>query len=257
MQITDRHEIRAYLNEDRIRHLFSLGDLDDHFFPFTKWYGIRQNGSLKALVLLFEAYELPVLLAFGRTDGYMDELLLKIIPILPDKVHCHLESGLGIHFKQEFTQLSFEPEVRMTLSGIDQISAPMPNDTCVLTRNDSVDIQSLLSTAYPANWFQPSMLDLGHFTGIYCDDNLAGVCGLHIYSEYEKIAVLGNIATHPAHRKKGIGKRAVTAACYSLLNSIDLIGLNVHAENTAAINTYESVGFKRAFQFEVMILQRR
>jgi predicted GNAT family acetyltransferase len=60
---------------------------------------------------------------------------------------------------------------------------------------------------------------------------------------------LGNIATHPDYRGRGYGRIAAAKVCKSLLNEIDDIGLNVKADNTSAIRSYEKLGFKAIGSF--------
>jgi ribosomal protein S18 acetylase RimI-like enzyme len=40
------------------------------------------------------------------------------------------------------------------------------------------------------------------------------------------------------------------------MKDTDLIGLNVHSENIAAIRCYESVGFEAVYDFSEMMLER-
>jgi ribosomal protein S18 acetylase RimI-like enzyme len=57
------------------------------------------------------------------------------------------------------------------------------------------------------------------------------------------VAALGNIVTHPACRGQGLARAATAGLCRSLRESVDHIGLNVAADNVAAIRCYERLGF--------------
>lgn len=61
----DREEIEEFLRRDTPLHLYALGDLDDFFWPFTTWYGWREEGELQAVVLLYVGQSLPVVLALS------------------------------------------------------------------------------------------------------------------------------------------------------------------------------------------------
>jgi ribosomal protein S18 acetylase RimI-like enzyme len=66
---------------------------------------------------------------------------------------------------------------------------------------------------------------------------------------------LGNIVTHPDYRGRGFAKAVIAALCQSLFERADNIGLNVKADNAAAITLYEKLGFEIiATYYELMVL---
>ena len=58
------------------------------------------------------------------------------------------------------------------------------------------------------------------------------------------MTMAGNIATHPAHRGRGLGTKVTAALCKRLLLTVDAIGLNVRTGNVPAIRAYEKLGFE-------------
>ncbi len=52
------------------------------------------------------------------------------------------------------------------------------------------------------------------------------------------------VPTHPDYRGNGFAKSATARLCQSLTESVDHIGLNVKADNTAAMSLYEELGFE-------------
>jgi predicted GNAT family acetyltransferase len=76
------------------------------------------------------------------------------------------------------------------------------------------------------------------------------VAGVHVYSEPYRVAALGNVATHTAHRGQGLATTAVAALCRNLLGTVDHVGLNVAADNTAAIRCYQRLGFRIIATYE-------
>jgi predicted GNAT family acetyltransferase len=87
------------------------------------------------------------------------------------------------------------------------------------------------------------MLDTNQYCGLQVGGRLVSVAGVHVYSPTYRVAALGNIATHPAHRGNGYGREATGQLCRRLFASVDHIGLNVKADNTTAIACYKSLGF--------------
>ena len=69
------------------------------------------------------------------------------------------------------------------------------------------------------------------------------------------VAALGNIATHPDHRRRGLGRVTTAALCRSLCAGADHIGLNVKADNTVAADLYANLGFTYACAYEEFMVR--
>ncbi len=74
--------------------------------------------------------------------------------------------------------------------------------------------------------------------------------GVHVYSSSYRVAALGNIATDSAWRGQGLAQRATAQLCRWLLDTVDTIGLNVNADNAAAIACYRKLGFEVAAEYD-------
>lgn len=70
--------------------------------------------------------------------------------------------------------------------------------------------------------------------------------GVHAYAEPHRVAALGTTAAHPAYRGWGHGTTVAARLRNELLSTIDVIGLNAGAENTATVRCHERVGFAAA-----------
>ena len=47
-------------------HIYSIGDLDDFFWPDTVWYGWEKGSEIQAVALLYTASPDPTLLAISE-----------------------------------------------------------------------------------------------------------------------------------------------------------------------------------------------
>ncbi len=119
------------------------------------------------------------------------------------------------------------------------------------------EIQTFYEDSYPGNWFDPRMLGTGQYFGIRARGTLACVGGIHVYSPEYRVAALGNIATHPDHRGNGFGKAVTARICQSLSLTVEHIGLNVKADNHAAITCYEQLGFRKVAEYGEFLVRRR
>jgi ribosomal protein S18 acetylase RimI-like enzyme len=88
----------------------------------------------------------------------------------------------------------------------------------------------------------------GVFHGIYEGTGLVAVAGTHLLAREEGVAAIGNVYTRHDRRGRGLG-RLVTSAVLGELAGVETIGLNVRADNDAALRLYESLGFARHCQF--------
>jgi len=124
-----------------------------------------------------------------------------------------------------------------------------------LTENDLDEMLSLYEEGYRDNWFNARMLQKKQYFGLRIENRLLSIAGIHVYSEKYKVAALGNIVTHPLYRGKGFGKSVTARLCRSLFEHVDNIGLNVKADNAAAIAMYRKLGFEIVGSYyEVMVL---
>ena len=60
-ELTDKSEILAYLETDRLYAAYAIGDLEPGMFEQSTWAGAEAGGHLQALALCFRGLMIPVL----------------------------------------------------------------------------------------------------------------------------------------------------------------------------------------------------
>jgi ribosomal protein S18 acetylase RimI-like enzyme len=70
------------------------------------------------------------------------------------------------------------------------------------------------------------------------------------------VAALGNIATAPSCRGKGFCRQVTAKTCQSLRKNVSHIGLNVKADNGAAISCYTRLGFESVASYGEFMLEQ-
>jgi len=89
----------------------------------------------------------------------------------------------------------------------------------------------------------PNAMDLGPFYGIIEDDGtISAVAGVHYVTSFG--TEIGNIATHPNHKRKGYAAACIKAVVDEVLMTSELVVLHYFADNIPAQNLYEKMGFK-------------
>ncbi|HOG78692.1 MAG TPA: GNAT family N-acetyltransferase [Anaerolineaceae bacterium] len=257
----DRAAIAAYLRQDLLVHLYELGDLDDFFWPYTTWYASLNHGDIERLALLYTGSELPILLATAAADDQpMINLLKALLPFLPRQFYAHLPAGMDFGFlRAEYQMESYGVHDKMALQERTGAgSLPHPADKIRQVKiEDLPELIGFYEAAYPGNWFDPRMIETGQYYGLWRSGRLVSVAGVHVYSPAQGVAALGNITTLPELRGSGLGTAVTGALCQALGNQVGTIGLNVRADNTAAIACYQKLGFRRVTQYEEWMLKAR
>jgi ribosomal protein S18 acetylase RimI-like enzyme len=252
--LNDKNTILSYLNKDRALNIYSIGDLDEFFWPKTTWLAYKYAGDIKSIALLYSGMEIPTLLCFHGGDPYYSSMLLKQIShLLPERFYAHLSSGLIGAFGNGSVARHFGVHYKMILTK--QVEKIADGNIRRLLVHDLPEIKSLYQAAYPDNWFDERMLETGKYFGYFTGNILAGISGIHVYSEEYKVAALGNIATHPDYRGKGIAFRLTSALCADLQSSVNEIGLNVRTDNDHAIRCYKKTGFSIIGTFDECLVK--
>jgi ribosomal protein S18 acetylase RimI-like enzyme len=254
----DRDEIEAFLRQRPTLHLYELGDLDDFFWPDTTWYALREAGEVHALALLYTGTALPVLLAFIEEEEEPEpsvELLHAIHPFLPRRFYAHLSPGLEEHLEADYRLTSHGVHLKMVLMNQARLADIDPTGVVRLTSADRPALEALYRASYPGNWFDPRMLETGHYVGLWRDGKIVSVAGVHVYSPRYGVAALGNITTHPRLRGQGLATRVTGRLCQLLLETVETVGLNVKEDNLSAIRCYEQLGFARVAAYGEWIVE--
>ncbi len=244
--LSDKLLIEAHLRLAPDLNLYHLGDLDEFFWKETRWYARIDGGEIRALALLYTGEDPPVLLAITHNnEEAMSALLNDLIPDLPERVYAHLSPGLDRMFRPVYSAEDHGKHYKMSLVRPKALELWDTSAVIPLSMADLPRLEALYAAAYPDTWFNPRMLETGQYLGIEDEDGrLLCVAGVHVYSPEFRVVALGNITTLPEERGRGLGSTVMAGCCQRLLESVDLIGLNVRCDNLAAVKTYQKVGFE-------------
>jgi ribosomal protein S18 acetylase RimI-like enzyme len=253
----DKKEIERFLRKDVYLHIYSIGDLDAFFWPYTTWYGFKSNGHINALALVYVGLSLPTLLALSNEHDVMAELLTSIQHLLPYRFYAHLSPGLETVLGTTHDLESHGEYCKMALLDETLTSKNDCSGVVRLSIKDLTAVLALYKESYPENWFDPRMLDTNQYFGIMEENRLVSIAGIHVYSPQYKVAALGNITTHPKYRNKGYGSRVTATLCQSLCRERIRIGLNVKTDNNSAISCYKRNGFEIVASYGEFMVQRK
>ncbi len=254
--VHDRTAIERVLRENVYLHIYSIGDLDEFFWPYTTWYAADDETGLNTIALLYSGQSLPTLLALSDEPDRMRGLLDAISHLLPPAFYAHLSPGVGSALDSAYQLDPHGKHLKMALLHRAAIDSSDCAEACALGRDDVDEVLEFYRHSYPGNWFDPRMLETDQYFGIRQKERLVSVAGIHVYSPEYKVAALGNIATAPSHRNKGYARQATARTCQSLLEDVCHIGLNVKADNDVAISCYKKLGFETIASYGEYMVER-
>jgi ribosomal protein S18 acetylase RimI-like enzyme len=242
-----KDEVEAFTRKNPYLHIYSIGDLDDFFWPYTTWYALRDAGQLRQLVLVYTGQSRPTILAYADDPvDTMRDLLRRLLPWLPRRFYAHLADGVADVLADDYRLQSHGAFNKMAFTDPSRVTGFDTSAAVALTSADTQDLLALYEASYPSNFFVPRMLETGFYFGVRRGQTLASVSGVHVYSQRYGVAALGNITTHPGARGQGLATVATARLCQELLRAgIQCIGLNVRADNHSAVACYEKLGFTR------------
>jgi ribosomal protein S18 acetylase RimI-like enzyme len=254
----EKSEIEPLLRGDDVwLHIYEIGDLEEPFWHHTTWYTLPQKGP-RPVLLLYSGLSLPTLLGLTKKHADLLEDLIRLtMPLLPLRFYAHLSPGLSSAF-EELSEVEPQGEfIKMSLRDPRRLGNVDTAEVVPLGHEQSAELQRLYEIGYPGHWFEPHMLKTGFYYGIRRDSQLVCAAGVHVCSPTQQVAGLGNVATHPRYRNRGLARAACARLCQDLLRTVDHVGLNVKADNSAAIACYRRLGFEQTAGYEEHIISRR
>lgn len=246
-RLTDPAAIRAILETDRAWSLYALGDLAPDLFPRCEWFAPVHGEP--ALLLLYRAFETPVLFTLGPSEC--------VVPLLDEidvaRMYLHIRPDIlpAVH-----ARYGVPVEQRMWRMVLDPVSfSARPGEAVdLLTMSDMAAMQRLYADGDAGgeapDFFAPEMVAQGVFRGVREDEALIAVGGTHLVVRAEGVAAVGNIYTRRDRRGQGLATRVTGAVTGALLHmGLRTIGLNVNQRNASAIHVYENLGFVHYCEF--------
>ena len=257
VSLHDKHEIEPFLRQNLFTHLFECSDLDDHYWPYTIWFGLKDGGDLRQVALLYTGLPTPVLLANAdRPCEMMSDLVQRIVPLLPRRVYAHMHPTHVDAIADHFSVMPRGLFYRMGLLNTSRIWDMDTSRVEGLSESDIPALEALYRVSYPDNSFRPQFVKTGWYYGIRHGSTIISVAGVHVCAPAYKVAALGNVTTHPRLRGRGLSRAACARLCQSLMHhGVEHIGLSVKTDNASAIACYTRLGFEKIVEHGAYMLE--
>lgn len=241
----------------RAVHPYGLADLDEPYWRRSRWW--RRGDAVVGEVGLPDDLE-PIVYAVSADDpaGTLDLLAELAVAELPARFVMTGPCGLGDRLAPTHEVRWSSPHRKFHLRRPELLPADGDRPVRTLGPADVPALLELFATDPDAgDFFHPGLLASGHYRGVDDDGRLAAVAGVHVVSPANGVAAVGNVATHPAHRRRGLARAALARLCRDLLAEVDVVGLNVKTANVGAQRLYEAIGFEPVIDYDEAELVRR
>jgi ribosomal protein S18 acetylase RimI-like enzyme len=251
-ELRDRGRIRELLLPSIEYTAYALGQLEPGLYERTHWFHARGDTGT-GLVLHSRGGLGDATFVMGDPDA-----VAGILSIHPGTQHTyatcqphHVET-----LQRSYRLATQQPMIRM---GVDR-DAFVPFRLLQTVPLGGVDIRrvnSLYGTEGGPSYYIPEHIESGVYRGIIMDGRLVAVAGTHVVSPQQRIAVVGNVFTHPAYRGRGLATACTSAVTESLLQYCDEVVLTVDPKNRPAVSAYERLGYGEKCQLVEASAARR
>ena len=248
--VTDRGQLRAFLETDRLLAAYAICDLEDREFAKTRWGGAFEGERLVALALEYSGITPQPLFVMGRADG--------IEAILHDVIRPRAAYVAALSDALPAVEASYrlEPGPQMVRMWVDRGRfRPYPADVRRLLPSDIGELNRLYQLGF-ASWLPSSSIADGVYFGVRLGGRLVAAAGTHVISREARLAVVGNVLTHVDYRGRGYATAVTGAVTAELLRTSDQVVLNVRSDNPPALQAYRRLGYAEHARFEERLAHR-
>jgi ribosomal protein S18 acetylase RimI-like enzyme len=248
--VSDRAELRSFLETDRLFAAYAICDLEDREFGKTRWGGAFEGERLVALALEYTGLTPQPLFAMGRTDG-IEAILRDIVRPRAAYVAVLPEALPAVE-----TVYRVDPGPQMVRMWVDRGRfRPYPADVRRLLPSDIGELNRLYQLGF-ASWLPSSAIADGVYFGMRVRGKLVAAAGTHVISRDARLAVVGNVLTHVDYRGRGFATAVTGAVTAELLRTADQVVLNVRSDNPPALQAYRRLGYTEHVRFEERLAHR-
>jgi ribosomal protein S18 acetylase RimI-like enzyme len=236
-------------------HTYGIADVVQLWDTSTWWV----RGDAVVGLLDLPGSPAAVLYAVEAGDGRATlELLDALRPALPGHLVATGPDGMADVLAPDYEHRWRKAYVKLHL--VDAAALPAADARARrLSVRDAASLDALFATdpVPGGRFFHLGLLEDGLYVGIEGPGGLVAVAGTHVVEPAHGVAALGNVVTHPEHRRRGLGAAVVGTLCHALLPTAPTIALNVERANAAARGLYERLGFRTVLPYEEAELVRR
>ncbi len=242
-ELRDVDEIRSLLRPGVEYTAYALGQLEPGLFERTRWF--RAHGDTGTGLVLHSQGGLGDA-TFVLGDPGAVAAILSLQPG-PPQTYATCQPQHIDALKAVYQLANTKPMIRMGVTSA--TFAPVVSAGITpITGLDIRRLNRLYAAEGGASYYAPEHIDSGVYRGVLREGRLIAVAGTHVVSNQERVAVVGNVFTHPAYRGHGLATATTSAVTAQLLEQCDNVVLTVDPDNAPAVTAYRRLGYREICQ---------
>ena len=245
-RLQEPDEIRQMLLPHRRYAAYALAQLEPPLSRKSQWWLAEGDGD-PALVMHSRGGLGQALLTLGDEIGLYALLSLHPGPAYSFATFETGQAGVMRHF---YSLSHSQPMLRLVVDRQTFAAAPPPageTPSAALRRLSARDIGAvnrLNSSESSGVGYRAAQIEEGIYFGVFDEGMLVAMAGTHGVAASERIAVVGNVFTHPLYRGNHFARQATSAVTGALLESCDEVVLTVDPKNEPAVKAYTHLGYQ-------------
>lgn len=251
-ELRDVDEIRGILRPGVEYTAYALGQLEPGLFERTHWF--RAHGDTGTGLVLHSQGGLGDA-TFILGDPGAVAAILSLQPG-PPQTYLTCQPQHVEELKAVYRLANTKPMVRMGVTPATFTPAGSATVTPI-TGVDTRKLNQLYAAEGGASYYAPEHIEGGVYCGVLVAGRLIAVAGTHVVSDHERVAVVGNVFTHPGYRGQGLATATTSAVTAKLLERCDNVVLTVDPDNTPAVAAYRRLGYRESCQLVEASATRR
>lgn len=256
--VNDPNYLRSMLLTDPAYSAYASAHLEPRLFARCRWW-LASSGGAQGLVLHTHGGLGPALVTFG--DSPAVDAILHIHPGPRLSFATFKTEHLSV-IERHFMVSRKRVMQRMAVSeaGFRPAEKPAGDGVTIqlLRGTDISQINRLYGTEGGPASYSHHNIEEGVYYGVGVEGRLVSIAGTHVVSPVEKVAVIGNVFTHPRHRGLGWATLATSAVTEHLLKECNSVLLTVETTNIPAVRVYEKLGYREECRlYETTVLRRQ
>ena len=247
----DRDLLLRFLEQDRIFAAYAIADMDDSEFSRTRWAVSFDGDEPVSVVMEYRGLSPQPLFVMGSPQGVRAGLTQVVRP----RIAYLAAKPAVVPAVRELYRV--EPAAVMARMYVDgQSFVPIVGDAVRLDAADTRHLNRLYELGLTA-WLPSESVASGAYYGIRRGGRLIAAAGTHVISPTYGMAAVGNVFTDREYRGQGLAKVVTSAVTAELLKTVEMVVLNVRADNPAAVAVYAALGYRQHTQFDERLVHRR
>ena len=236
--VDDREWLARHLQADRYNTAYALAQLDDDAWDEAEFYTCHTPSGQSIVCHSHGGLGFATTIA-GPVEGAA--AILQLHPGYPTTFAIADPD----HVPALETVYTFRKVKRMMRMLVTRDTFRPSNTAAQPILGAHVDIINRLYNAEgdPTHYRREHIAD-GCYWGAVDNERLVAVAGTHAIGRTHRIAILGNVFTHPRFRGRGHGTTATSAVTAALLEQVDEVVLSVDPTNAPAIRAYDKLGYR-------------